>query len=133
MGVPGKRTVSRMDYRAYIASPEWQATRQRYWNSKLPKECWVCDAPRSPGMHLHHRTYKNLGNERLMDLVPVCAACHKVIHQIAKTQYGGNTSNLWKATTAARRRLNPRFGSNGTKKRLSSVRVERLVDGLFIG
>lgn len=72
MGVPGKATVTRAGYRAYINSPAWRAVRERYWASKMPKVCYVCGCPRRPGMHLHHRTYKNLGNERLMDLVPVC-------------------------------------------------------------
>ncbi|WP_341940346.1 HNH endonuclease signature motif containing protein [Microbacterium sp. LWH10-1.2] len=116
MSSPGKATVTRENYRAYINSAAWRATRERYWNSKLSKECWVCDAPRSKGMHLHHRTYKNLGNERLMDLVPVCPACHDLIHEIAAAR-GNRLSNLWKATTIARRRHNPRFGTNAVKAR----------------
>lgn len=131
MSAPGKATVTASGYRAYIQSAQWRTTRQRYWKSKLPKECYVCDAPRSPGMHLHHRTYKNLGNERLMDLVPVCPKCHEVVHEIARREFGGHTTNLWKATTKARRRYNPRFGSNFTKKRLATVRVNRMVDALF--
>ena len=115
MSSPGKATVTRLGYRAYIQSPQWRATRERYWNSKLPQECWVCDSPRTTGMHLHHRTYKNLGNERLMDLVPVCPSCHDLIHAISNNEYNGK--NLWKATTAARRRNNPRLGTNAVKVR----------------
>ena len=130
MSAPGKRTVERYDYNAYIASPQWRATRERYWASKLPKECWVCDAPRKPGMHLHHRTYKNLGNEHLRDLVPVCGPCHEYIHALAEEMYGGRTKNLWKATTSARRRRNPRFGSNATKARAATRQQGELIDRL---
>lgn len=104
MGVPGKRTVDRWDYRAYIQSPEWRAKRDQYWSSQMPKNCYVCDAPRSKGMHLHHRTYKNLGAERLMDLVPVCAGCHEAVHEIyAQPRF--QRAGLWFATKEARRRL----------------------------
>lgn len=96
--------MTREGYRAYIASAAWRAVRERYWSSKLPQECYVCDAPRLPGMHLHHRTYKNLGTERLMDLVPVCPGCHEVVHQIHRTEPRFARAGLWEATKEARRR-----------------------------
>lgn len=103
MGVSGKATVDRSGYRAYIQSPEWRAVRERYWASKMPKDCYVCDAPRSKGMHLHHRTYKNLGSERLMDLVPACARCQELIHEI-DVEDRVERDGLWFATKEARRR-----------------------------
>ena len=103
MGSSGGRTVERYDYRSYIKSSEWRAKPEAYWASKLPKCCYVCAAPRSSGMHPHHLTYKNLGSERLMDLVPVCAACHKSIHEIHE-EPGCKLKGLWYATKAARRR-----------------------------
>lgn len=102
MGIPGRATVSRHEYRYYINSPAWRQVRDRYWASKLPKSCYVCDAPRRPGMHLHHRTYKNLGAERLMDLVPVCPTCHDHIHELHKTVPAASRNGLWGATKYAR-------------------------------
>src|SRR5699024_9786545 len=101
MGVQGKRTVSKAGYQAYIQSAQWRAVRERYWNSKLNKNCYVCDCPRKPGMHLHHRTYKNLGNERLMDLVPVCSECHDFIHKIHRGDPRWLKKGLWYATKRA--------------------------------
>lgn len=105
MGVPGQATVTAAQYQDYIASRAWRATRERYWSSKLPQTCYVCGASRSPGMHLHHRTYKNLGNERLMDLVPVCPTCHELIHLIHRTESKYARGGLWAATKEARRRV----------------------------
>jgi 5-methylcytosine-specific restriction endonuclease McrA len=103
MSVPGNRTVSRSGYRTYIQSPKWRATRQRYFDSGMPQECYVCGTPRRPGMHLHHRTYKNLGAERLMDLVPVCPDCHELIHAIFDADRPRwEREGLWYATKKAR-------------------------------
>lgn len=85
-------------YADHIRSPAWRATRERYWRSKMPKDCYVCGAPRRKGMHLHHRTYKNLGRERLMDLVPVCPPCHDAVHAIQRA----TGVDLWRATKSAR-------------------------------
>jgi len=102
MGIPGRATISRHDYRAYIQSSAWRRVRARYWASKLPQTCYVCDAARSPGMHLHHRTYKNLGTERLMDLVPVCPTCHDLIHEAHKTIPAATRNGPWGATKYVR-------------------------------
>ncbi len=102
MGSPGRATVSRLEYRDYINSPEWRRVRARYWASKLPQACYVCNAPRRAGMHLHHRTYKNLGSERLMDLVPVCPSCHDRIHEVYRTIPAAARNGLWGATKYVR-------------------------------
>lgn len=102
MGVAGRGTVTKAGYRAYINSPEWAAVRARYWASNLPHECYVCGAPRRKGMHLHHRTYKNLGAERLMDLVPVCPTCHELIHHLHRTNPTAARNGLWHTTKRAR-------------------------------
>lgn len=99
MSSSGRATVTRAGYRAYISSPEWQVVRRRYWASKLPKDCYCCgrfDGPKD----LHHRTYKNLGNERLMDLVPVCRDCHFACHDRLKL---APRKGLWWATKSIRK------------------------------
>ena len=96
MGVPGKATVTKAGYKKYIQSKEWQAVRKRFWESKLPKNCFVC-GELDGKMDLHHRTYKNLGNERLMDLVPVHRNCHFEIHDLHRSR-NDSRNNLWRAT-----------------------------------
>ena len=103
MGNPGQRTISRSEYASYIASAAWRATRERYWSSKLPSCCYCCGRPRHAGMHLHHRTYKNLGNERLMDLVPLCESCHQEVHYLHKNDPKCKRLGLWYATKRARK------------------------------
>lgn len=91
-----KRTVPRSEYATYIKSPEWQAQRLRYWQSKLAKCCYTCGLPWLKfvqGMHLHHRAYWNLGNERLIDLQPLCASCHADVHKLV----ADGRRSLWKA------------------------------------
>ena len=36
--------------------------------------------PNDSVMHIHHITYKNVGNEPLTDLVAVCGECHAKLH-----------------------------------------------------
>lgn len=107
MSAAGRAKYGPNQYRAYIQSAEWRAVRERYWSSKLSKNCFVCDSPRVPGMYLHHRTYKNLGAERLMDLVPVCPDCHAFIYALHSDTFWKRHGGFWAATKEARRRIHP--------------------------
>lgn len=80
-------------YTEYLSSAHWADIRERYFNSKLFKgSCAGCK--RIPLYYdLHHKTYRRLGNEHLMDLVALCSECHSVVHRIQGDQ------TLWKATT----------------------------------
>ena len=102
MAAPGRATVSSAEYGAYMNSSAWAKVRARYWASALPSECYVCSAPRRPGMHLHHRTYKNLGAERLMDLVPLCPECHALVHESYDRTRDASRGGLWAATKRVR-------------------------------
>lgn len=87
MAVKGKRTVARKDYKKYIQSKEWQAKKKKFWESKLPKDCYTCK--QSGGkMDLHHRTYKNH------------RTCHYEIHDYQKE----TGKDLWKSTSDLRRK-----------------------------
>lgn len=91
--------LGKKDYHAYINSVAWWKKRQRYWASGAPKDCYVCGAEYRKGFHLHHRTYKRLGDENIgVDLVPVCEPCHERIHEIARQP----NMDLWRATKIAR-------------------------------
>lgn len=99
----GNATVDRSDYNAYIRSSAWRAVRKRYIASKLPKICAGCKTPWGAGDHLHHRTYKNLGNERLMDLVPLCQPCHVKVHALYDSDPKYRRKGLWYTTKVALR------------------------------
>ena len=95
----GKRTVAPgTEYYTYIRSDAWRAVKQRYLGSRLSKHCYICAAPWASSFVFHHRTYKNLGCERLMDIVPICRPCHDAVH--ARVSKG---VQLWRATTGLRR------------------------------
>jgi hypothetical protein len=88
-----------INYYSYIRSDAWKAVKLKYLKSKMPKDCGACDAPWCNSMQFHHKTYKNLGCERLIDIVPVCAPCHKLIHEVhRKHPHRG----LWWALKGAR-------------------------------
>lgn len=93
-------TVKPEDYATYIRSPQWRAVRQRFIASKIPKICYGCRKPWGKGDHLHHRTYRTLGNERLMDLVPLCQGCHARVHRIYEERGLRGTVGLRRATLA---------------------------------
>jgi 5-methylcytosine-specific restriction endonuclease McrA len=133
MGASGKATVTKTGYKEYIKSPEWRRTRDRYWASKLSKECFGCGTPRHKGMHLHHRTYKNLGNERLMDLVPMCERCHQDVHDLHRSSPKWQKYGLWSATKAIRNRNMPKKPKQpklpSAKKTLKEKKAAKLAKG----
>lgn len=109
MGVPARKgALGRKDYRAYIQSQAWRDKRQAFINSKLSKDCSGCGLEFGPGFHLHHKTYKNLGVERLMDLVMLCPSCHELVHE-------KKTRDLWKQTSKVLKRQRKRHGIYGRK------------------
>lgn len=72
-------TRSRVDYHTYINSVAWKMKKNQWVDSGRPLMCWACEEPmpRSrSGFNFHHRTYKNLGDENLDDLVLLCRADH---------------------------------------------------------
>lgn len=101
LSAPGKRTVSHLGYKDYIRSDAWRSVKKRYLQSKNPKEYYGCLAPYEWFFHFHHRTYKNLGNENLRDIIPVCPRCHELIHETEENRKW----NVWRATRYVRRKF----------------------------
>lgn len=67
----------RQKYLDYLKSPEWRKIREEaiiHWGSK----CVLCCSENK--LQGHHRTYKNLYNETVDDVVPLCRKCHKIHH-----------------------------------------------------
>lgn len=77
---------SRDKYIAHLVSDKWKSIKE----SRLmidQYKCKQCGVPVSAETsHCHHVTYKNLGNEKLADVVTVCPSCHNAIHEF----YGKN-------------------------------------------
>jgi len=66
-------------YSTYIKSKEWEDMKKLIfeWRGKRCQLCWRDDKP----VHVHHITYKRIGNEDPRDLLVVCETCHKFIHK----------------------------------------------------
>jgi hypothetical protein len=69
--------MTKAEYEAYLASPEWalkrEAVRERSQNT-----CERCHI--RPHEETHHITYVRVGHEDLTDLLGVCCECHDWLH-----------------------------------------------------
>lgn len=80
--------MTKQEYNAYLRSKHWRRTRLQ----KIEEKNGVCEIchkkPKSTSvLHVHHLTYKNIGNENMADLMCLCADCHNELHrQMAKKQ-----------------------------------------------
>ena len=70
-------SVEASQYTEYLKTERWQQKRQQaieFWGER----CMVGDSPEA--LNVHHRTYRNLGNEHILDLVVLCSDCHALFH-----------------------------------------------------
>lgn len=75
----GNRYMSANDKQAYLSSPKWKALRQQVL-ARDNNKCVV--SGRTDNLHIHHISYKNLGDELLSDLVTLHADVHNHLHQL---------------------------------------------------
>lgn len=68
-------------YQDYLISPHWISIRDKLHTNPLFNTCLIC---RSPYPELHHRNYKNLGAEKIKDLIPLCRSHHQAYHDFLK-------------------------------------------------
>jgi len=66
-----------MTYKEYLQTDHWKKMRKwalEFWDYK----CALCydDA----NLHVHHRTYIRMGNEKITDLIVLCDKCHDYHH-----------------------------------------------------
>lgn len=68
-------------YEKYLKTRHWFNLRR----SIITKDsrCSACGYPGN--INLHHRSYKNIGNESKGDFVVLCGKCHDKIHKIKKS------------------------------------------------
>ena len=67
-------------YKEYLKSLRWQGLRSK--RLKLDEyTCQDCSKElTTTNAHVHHLTYKRLGDERMSDLVTLCRSCHELRH-----------------------------------------------------
>ena len=71
------------NYHEYLNSSTWKARRQ----AKLAKAKYRCENCGEKGyLEVHHKTYKNLGNEDTNDLIVLCKGCHWIAEQMRRNQ-----------------------------------------------
>lgn len=71
-------------YQQYLNSAHWKAKKEAFrtaTNSKL--QCYICG--NTNHINVHHRSYKNIGNEANGDLVELCRDCHLELHLLVKS------------------------------------------------
>jgi hypothetical protein len=72
----------------YLYSPHWRAFRELALDAQKKRLgrniCERCSTDTSERfsheLHIHHRTYERLGEERLEDVEILCRECHDKIH-----------------------------------------------------
>jgi hypothetical protein len=65
-------------YQEYINSPAWRRRCKDFY-SKYGKACAACGETRR--IHMHHMSYRHLGNEADHELTPLCRECHETYHR----------------------------------------------------
>jgi 5-methylcytosine-specific restriction endonuclease McrA len=75
--------LKRLPYKEYLKTEHWNNTRQR----ALKRAYYRCALCNSNGqLHVHHRTYENIGKEHNADLIVLCSHCHAKFHDKLEEQ-----------------------------------------------
>lgn len=74
--------LRRLPYPEYLKQPEWHRLRAVLYKFAAGR-CQLCYTDKQP-FHVHHRTYERLAQERISDLILLCADCHKLFHEHRK-------------------------------------------------
>lgn len=76
----------KLPYQEYLKSDHWLRFRQHVLFS-ANNRCQLCNRNGGYGgvtLNVHHRTYENLGNESVRDVVVLCQNCHHTFHATGK-------------------------------------------------
>lgn len=69
--------MNKIEYQKYINSEHWTSIRNRKIIASGNK-CENCGFQYE--LEVHHKTYENLGAEKISDLMVLCARCHNDVH-----------------------------------------------------
>lgn len=119
------RALGFRSYDEYLASDHWRDLKTRFYRSKLfTGACFACGG--GGPFAIHHRTYKRLGREWLMDLVAVCGGCHLEAHELERSTASSRIT-LWNAVKRVRARHagRRRLGAGHTAPSRGTVRADR--------
>lgn len=75
-----------LPYREYLMTDHWDGIRKDALR-RAGYRCSTCNA--SVPLHVHHRTYENLGREKASDVIALCAPCHSKFHGKYEPADGG--------------------------------------------
>jgi len=79
--------MNKTEYRKYIASSQWQERRkevlagqdgQGSWCNRCKIPRWLASIAFDQDLHVHHKSYANIGSERIEDLEILCRRCHDI-------------------------------------------------------
>lgn len=86
----GVKSLGYPTYSKYLQGIEWKKTKIRFLNSNYVlridgvlacSHCRALQTDLQHPLHVHHKTYKNVGHEDITnDLLLVCVDCHDIIH-----------------------------------------------------
>lgn len=90
-------------YEKYLRSKHWLSLRKQLIHKNTV--CEICNKKVAP-LQLHHKTYRNLGNESVKDFLILCEDCHKFVHKqkdlINNTSHNKKSKKKKKATQVKR-------------------------------
>jgi hypothetical protein len=102
-------------YSAYMQSKHWALKKKAFRACKLYKGCCAVCGKKS-NLHIHHRTYKRIGNEYLKDLVALCEMCHFKLHDLAE-EYTSRKKNIHSLVRVMRRNHKKEKENRNNKKK----------------
>jgi hypothetical protein len=77
--------MNKSDYQKYLQGEHWQKRRRQFLADN--QHCEVCGIPRwlaniayDQDLHVHHKSYANVGAEQDDDLAAICRRCHDIEH-----------------------------------------------------
>lgn len=76
-------SLKKLPYADYLKTEHWKRIRTGALD-RAKHRCQTCNT--SIGLHVHHRTYENRGDEQPEDVTVLCATCHKLFHDNRKVE-----------------------------------------------
>ena len=67
-----------IDYKKYLRSDYWDDIKNQVLE-RDDNRCRLCNS--KIDLQVHHRTYENLENEKLEELITLCKKCHYITHK----------------------------------------------------
>ena len=90
-----KDTGERCNGTNYLKTNHWKMKREHIYDV-YGGECQRChDVITREMAHVHHRSYKHMGNENDRDLILYCAKCHSIIHKAKREKKQENITVQW--------------------------------------